>query len=396
MSVQIIHGDCRAVLLTLDAGSVQCCVTSPPYFGLRSYGIGIENGEMGSEPSPDAYVAEMVAVFREVRRVLRDDGTLWLNLGDSYVGHNAPGFRPGNEAKNGGVSNKNGVGMIEGYKPKDLLGIPWMVAFALRADGWYLRSDIIWAKDSCMPESVADRCTSSHEHVFHLTKRPDYFYDAFAIAEPVAGSSVARLAQDVEAQAGSHRANGGTKTNGPMRAVGGATRNKRSVWRINPEPCALAHFAVMPSKLAETCILAGTSERGCCPACGAPWERIVEKGEPDDAARRSAGADATGGYAGHSTKGHDAAGVQDASAVKARILDGMRVKRTTGWRPTCDCPPAEPVPCTVLDPFAGASTTLLVADRIGRNAVGIELNPDYIAMSKRRIEADAGMFGDVA
>lgn len=218
-------GDCRESLRSLAAGSVQTCVTSPPYFGLRDYG---HDGQLGLEQTPDEYVFTMVDVFREVRRVLADDGTLWLNLGDSYG------------------------------KKKQLLGIPWRVAFALQADGWYLRQDIIWHKPNPMPESVTDRCTKAHEYVFMFSKKPKYYFDHEAIKEPLAPSSVARLAQPTLAQqAGSTRVPG--KTNGNMKAVGnGETRNRRSVWTVTTKPYKGAHFATFPPGLIEPCVLAGS------------------------------------------------------------------------------------------------------------------------------------------
>ncbi len=182
MSVQILQGNCADVLPTIPDEFVNCCVTSPPYWGLRSYKV---DGQFGLERTPEEYVEKIVGVFREVRRVLRDDGTLWLNLGDSYAGHNLPGWRPGNEHKNKGVSNKNGVGYVAGLKPKDLVGIPWRVAFALQADGWYLRSDIIWSKPNPMPESVTDRPTKAHEYVFLLSKSERYYWDQGAVEEDI-------------------------------------------------------------------------------------------------------------------------------------------------------------------------------------------------------------------
>ena len=336
--IRILQGDCRQVLKTLPDESVHCCVTSPPYFGLRDYGMA---EQIGLEQTPDAFVAELVAVFQEVRRVLRGDGTLWLNLGDSYA----------NDTKWGGqTSGKHvraqhgdtGIGrrcQNTGLKSKDLIGIPWRVAFALQADGWYLRQDIIWSKPNQMPESITDRCTKAHEYVFLLSKAPHYYFDADAIAEPVAPASVARLAQDVGAQAGSMRVPG--KTNGAMKAVGSkrnsfaratketagehgqkpqhrpdredvdytGMRNKRSVWTIATKPFKEAHFATMAPELAENCIKAG------CPIGG-----------------------------------------------------------------------------TVLDPFGGAGTTGLVADQIQRDAILIELNPDYTDIAERRIQGDSPLF----
>lgn len=340
MSVRLLIGDCRERLAELPEQSVHTCVTSPPYFGLRDYG---HAGQIGLESTPDAFVAEMVAVFREVRRVLRDDGTCWINLGDSY---NSGTTKPSGASKTadvGGWTTRSGDAagarrtMSDSLKVKDLMGIPWRVAFALQADGWYLRQDIIWAKPNPMPESVTDRCTKAHEYLFLLSKSPRYYYDAEAIAEAVAPSTVTRLAQNVEDQQGSERVPG--KTNGAMKAkpprFGGnkygdsdeggrlysgndytdakdGKRNKRTVWTVATQPFKEAHFATYPPELIEPCILAG------CPQGG-----------------------------------------------------------------------------TVLDPFGGAGTTGMVADRLQRNAVLIELNPDYAAIAEKRLHGDAGMFSDV-
>jgi len=334
MTVRIITGDCRDCLREMDAGSVHVCVTSPPYFGLRDYGHG---DQIGLEQTPDEYVAQLVAVFREVRRVLRDDGTLWLNLGDSYSG---AGYS--NHAGTGGAQRIDGGKQKHlsktGLKSKDLIGIPWRVAFALQADGWYLRQDIIWHKPNPMPESVTDRCTKAHEYIFLLSKSPRYYFDAEAIAEAVAPSTIERLAQDVDGQAGSDRVPG--KTNGAMKAklprfggnkygdsadelhrtksgneytVTNGKRNRRSVWTIPTKPFRDAHFATFPPDLIEPCILAGCPEGG-----------------------------------------------------------------------------------TVLDPFGGAGTTGLVAARNNRDAILIELNPEYAAMSRLRISDDSPLFSEVA
>jgi DNA modification methylase len=314
MTVRILHGDCRDVLKTLPAESVHCCVTSPPYFGLRDYG---HDGQIGLEPTPDAFVAELVAVFREVRRVLREDGTLWLNLGDSYASG-------GRTKRDVGSENKGNAGAAQpfrptdGAKPKDLLGIPWRVAFALQADGWYLRQDIIWHKPNPMPESVTDRCTKAHEYVFLLSKSGRYFYDAAAIADPavyagqtcpVGGRNIAEWEEwsDSEAKTFERR----TRPKAPIDV--GETRNKRSVWTIATRAFTGAHFATMAPDLAETCIKAGCPEGG-----------------------------------------------------------------------------------TVLDPFGGAGTTGLVADRLQRDAVLIELNPAYADIAQRRIVGDAPLFAEVA
>ena len=347
--IQILQGDCREVLKTLPDCSVHCCVTSPPYFGLRDYGCA---GQIGLESTPDAYVAELVAVFREVRRVLRDDGTLWLNLGDSYAGSwgNAGGQNRGKGTQRpitvGSVvtdqSERNGCfvppakyGFSDiGVKPKDLIGIPWRVAFALQADGWYLRQDIIWHKPNPMPESVKDRCTKAHEYIFLLTKSARYYYDADAIREPYAPASLPRalrgVSEDNKWQAGApgstahtmsqprenrrkewEKEHGGggsgfaghsgyVDANGRL-LVNPAGRNKRTVWTVTTKPYREAHFATFPPDLIQPCIRAG------CPAGG-----------------------------------------------------------------------------TVLDPFGGSGTTGEVAASEGRKAILVELNPEYVKLAENR------------
>jgi DNA modification methylase len=394
--IRILQGDCRDVLATLPDAAVQCCVTSPPYYGLRDYGV---DGQIGLEQTPDEYVAQLVEVFRGVRRLLREDGTLWLNLGDSYaMSTKGAGGRGKQHTNNGSVMQDRRWQIPQGIKPKDLLGIPWRVAFALQADSWWLRSAIVWHKPNPMPESVTDRPTSAYEMVFLLAKSARYFFDAEAIQEPMTESAMARL-KSPRYQNSKNRPDvnyGNPKTDEATRArqVASGMRNSRNVWTIATQPYSEAHFATFPPELAERCIKAGTSEKGCCAKCGAPWVRVVEKGEPDWEHRAACGADTSGGYNGQSTKGHDTAGVQNASDVKRRILEGMRLK-TFDWSASCRCD-APTQPCIVLDPFAGAGTTLLVADRLHRNSIGIELNPTYADMARRRISDDAGMFASVA
>ena len=261
-------GDCLGTLRGLPAGVARCCVTSPPYWGLRDYGV---DGQLGLEPTPDAYVARLVEVFREVRRVLTDDGTLWLNLGDSYVRaqetnvpqtkHPTCSFPEHSKAgsSDGAVGRADRPGTRAGGKPKDLVGIPWRVAFALQADGWYLRSDIIWAKPNPMPESVRDRPTKAHEYVFLLAKRERYYYDAGAIAEEAihAGETVTnangkngQMGQFGQTRRGFLR-DGGVKVKD--------TRNARSVWSIATRPYPEAHFATFPEELPSRCLRAGSA-----------------------------------------------------------------------------------------------------------------------------------------
>ena len=266
--VNILIGDCRNLLREMAEKSVHTCVTSPPYFGLRDYGM---DDQIGLEQTPEAFVAEMVAVFREVKRVLRDDGTLWLNLGDSYASYRdgkatpdtTRGDSEGTLVPKGSAKNRMASTFAgSSIKHKDLIGIPWRVAFALQADGWYLRQDIIWHKPNPMPESVTDRCTKAHEYIFLLSKSPQYYFDHEAIKEPVADSSISRLSQNnLSNQLGSDRVP--FKTNGTMKAVGNTeNRNKRSVWTITTKPFKGAHFATFPPDLIEPCILAGCPEGG--------------------------------------------------------------------------------------------------------------------------------------
>lgn len=353
MTVRILTGDCMDLLAALPDESVHCVVTSPPYFGLRDYGVpptawpAVEftpvaglppvtvpamTSCMGLEPDPWAFVAHCVAVFREVWRVLRPDGTLWLNLGDSYA--NAGGKAQPHRNSSGGVGGSDGSrtqgyalagGGFErpatvgnGLKPKDLMGMPWRTALALQADGWWLRQDIIWSKPNPMPESVRDRCTKAHEYLFMLSKSPRYYFDAEAIAEQAkdwttGGPGVG--IQETQHYGAGNGGNGGLKAIAARYKSGDApqTRNKRSVWTIATQPFKEAHYATFPPDLVEPCILAGCPEGG-----------------------------------------------------------------------------------TVLDPFGGSGTTGMVASRLHRDAVLIELKPENVAMSERRITRDAPLLTKVA
>lgn len=322
----ILHGDALTQLKTLEPESVHTCVTSPPYWGLRDYGV---EGQIGLESTPEAYVDALVDVFREVRRVLRSDGTLWLNLGDSYTGSGKGGNpdegkqatnkgsqsigvlygKTGETARRAAVTNVSRRACAEhGMKPKDLVGIPWMVAFALRADGWYLRSDIIWSKPNPMPESVTDRPTKSHEYIFLLSKSAKYYYDAEAIKEAPSGNSHGGGRENATRKtwlthgAASHR---GLATAEPSGQDG---RNRRSVWTVSTFHFSEAHFATFPPKLIEPCILAGS-------------------------------------------KAGD----------------------------------------VVLDPFAGSGTTGKVAIELGRKAILIEPKAEYVEMIERRCKTTIGL-----
>lgn len=310
----IICGDALTCLKDMESESTNCCITSPPYFGLRDYGV---IGQIGVENTPEEYIDNLVKVFREVRRVLKPDGTLWVNIGDTYAtgtkSDHQQSRNPGVGANNRNAQNSiRRVGTPKGCKTKDLIGIPWLLAFALRADGWYLRQDIIWQKPNAMPESVKDRCTKSHEYLFLLSKSERYYFDASAIAEPAMQPGgdprlpSGRFKQHKQATIGQNKG----KTSTPGANSGKSTRNKRDVWSISTKGFKGAHFAVFPEKLVEPCILAGSKEGGI-----------------------------------------------------------------------------------ILDPFSGSGTTGIVAKRLRRNFIGIEINPAYHKMSIERIEMEENLIG---
>lgn len=379
---RILVGDCLRQLRTLPDQCVQMCLTSPPYYGLRSYlpdGHPDKSKEIGTEKTPELYVGKMVKVFREVRRVLRDDGCLFLNIGDSYAANRSYQV-PDSKHKN--VGNSRASKVPSGLKAKDMIGIPWMLAFALRADGWYLRDDIIWHKKSPMTSSVEDRCCKAHEYVFLLTKKARYFWDIDAIMEP---SIHAGVVKTTTAKSGSHAQaiGSGTKPHGNgklgAQVLIGDNRFPRSVWSLSSNTFKGAHFATMPTKLAEKCIKAGTSEKGCCPECGAPWVRIVKRKR---VATRP-GADTK--VNGTTSEVH---GNRDPERhVTKRVLKG--------WKAGCGCG-EKPVPCVVLDPFFGAGTSGVVAKCLQRTWIGCELSEKYADMAFERIakvDAGFGLFG---
>lgn len=403
-SVQLYCGDCLEVMKGMAKQSVHCVVASPPYWGLRDYGV---EGQLGLEKTPEEFTKKLVAIFRAVRRVLRDDGTVWINLGDSYntqqAGNRTPsGFsqtRPSRVSGNGDQETvKHGRGLVAGLKPKDLCGIPWRVAFALQADGWYLRSDIIWSKPNPMPESCTDRPTKAHEYLFLLTKKPKYFYDADAIRETTGREA----SWNKWSQADGRQSPSGTLPEGVGVGFGSkkdslthpAGRNRRTVWTMPTQAYPDAHFATYPTALVEPCILAGTSEKGCCPECGKPWVRVVEK------SRQST-------RPGINTKCDAKTWDKDTMQTIPNRLDGnvignrdpqrhCSMSTTLGWEPGCECEhihegertgrPWHPTqPCVVLDPFMGSGTTLQVARWLGRHGIGIELNAEYIDQAVKRI-----------
>jgi DNA modification methylase len=378
----VYGGDCREVLASLPADSVDCVVTSPPYWGLRDYG---NDGQLGLERTPEEYVAHLAQVFQEVRRVLKPSGTCWLNLGDSYAASQSGGDKVfGNPAFNENrpsrAATKTPARSLGGLKPKDLVGIPWRVAFALQADGWYLRSDIIWSKPNPMPESVTDRPTKSHEYLFLLTKSPRYFFDADAVREEGSGRNWATAGGNIMG-AGVHKHIDKFVDRGEGRNREDAFgRNIRSVWNIATRPYPGAHFAVFPPELPERCIKAGSSEHGVCSTCGAPYERIIERigGPPPGDHRQREGFDDT-------SKQAHASGTVDGSALSKVYREfGYAENRTVGWRPTCAHDSEPPVPAVVLDPFGGSGTVGMVANRLSRRAILIDLNPEYLKQQMKR------------
>ena len=396
MTVRILQGDVFARLAELPDESVHCVVTSPPYWGLRSYGD--LAGEIGREPTLDEHIDVLVRVFREVRRVLRSDGTCWINYGDAYAHDGKWGGESGGKQSYLDDANRMRIGREKrrtGLKPKDLIMLPARLALALQADGWWVRSEIIWAKPNPMPESATDRPTSAHEKIYLLTKSARYFYDAKAVQTAQAVESLARQDRAMKGYAppgqtahnglmaprknkrhqaiptgwdtglGAHgtiHLNGRTPRSDKQRGhsrrhagfngrwdamskeeqqAGGA--NLRNIWLLASEPFRGSHYATFPPALVETCLKAGTSEKGACSACGAPLVRLT----------------------------------------------------SSGWALSCDCEAAGVVPCVVLDPFGGAGTTGLVADRLGRDAILIELNESYVEMARARIRNDIPLFNPV-
>lgn len=370
----------------LEPQSVHTIVTSPPYWGLRSYLDKDDPGkamELGAERTPEEYVQRLVEVFRALRPALHDTGQLWLNLGDSY----ATGGTGGQSSSSTLRGNGHGGGKplsrqlqrlnedtqarraLPGMKPKDLVGIPWMVAFALRSDGWYLRSDIVWSKPNPLPESVRDRPTKSHEYLFLLTKSPRYYFDQEAVREP--GSENIPWAASTNGGTKARLIRGDGNPEGLGKPAEAAGRNIRSVWSIATQPYSGSHYATFPPALIYPCIKAGTSERGVCEACGSPWKRVVER-------ERVWTAKDVG------TTNKDAHLAPQSMARNGDSRAGNVGSRTVGWQPTCSCS-ADTIPATVLDPFCGSGTTMLAARKLGRRSIGLDLDQRNIALIEERM-----------
>lgn len=432
--------DVRITLRELPGSSVHMVCTSPPYWGLRDYGTepvvwggdplceheweevvpqdsrhrhiaenstkegsvaeqwdypedhgsycahcGAWRGSLGLEPTPEEFVAHLVEVFREISRVLRPDGTLWVNLGDTYFAGGSTTESSNNNRNyehlctlqtrsTDGQSQRPIKSRTHNYlKPKDLVGIPWRFALAMQQEGWYLRADIIWAKNNPMPESVRDRTTRAHEYIFlfaHPDSKGSYFYDAEAIKEETAQPGRVR-ADTFGGKSWEHRqqhSEGGLY-------MGSTTRNKRSVWSVNPKPYPGAHFAVWPEELVRPMILAGTSEHGVCASCGTPWERERLSLEVEEKEGVSIGGDPSRHDGGVRTKDPTGGG---GNVLASRTAFGA-------WLPGCACLDPSPAPATVLDPFSGSATTGRVAVTSGRHYIGTDLNPEYLSLAQSRV-----------
>ncbi|MCG8511847.1 MAG: hypothetical protein MI741_21740, partial [Rhodospirillales bacterium] len=375
-SYNILIGDCREKLAELPDQHFHCCVTSPPYYGLRDYGV---VGQIGLEPTPDDFVAAMLAVFggRDnpvgVWRVLRDDGCLWINIGDSYASapkNRTPEQATANSTLTGSQQTQGGVltqpnKVVAGLKPKDLIGIPWRIAFTLRDAGWYLRDAIVWQKLSPMPGSQKDRCTSSYEYIFQLAKQRIYHFDLEAIKEPAQNwgtrdrKGQAAYTDGVTPQRKGHT--GCLDADFSQRG-----RTPRNVWRIAHEGFDGGHFAVFPREIPLRCIKASTSERGCCLSCGAPWKRMLDKVRRPTRPGETTKVKVPSGWdtklRSHGTIHQEGRTQETEYRETAEVgnRDPQRhvtETRTVGWQPGCDCimpagnMPLPPVPCRVLDPF---------------------------------------------
>jgi DNA modification methylase len=406
MNIDIYIGNCLETLQKMDDQSVNTCITSPPYWGLRDYGTAEwiggnkhcdhqgeimrkhhisdnkdkpreffknqcgkcgairKDSQLGLEDTPEEFVDNLVKVFREIKRVLKDDGTVWLNLGDSYSsgGRTTTTNQTLRGDKDYGVTRPK---PSEGIKPKDLIGIPWRVALALQADGWYLRQDIIWHKPNPMPESVRDRCTKAHEYIFLLSKNIKYYFDNEAIKEDgviKAGTKGAKGSKERQNQKG-------VNARPPEYKIYDGKRNKRSVWTVTTKPFKGAHFATFPMDLIEPCVLAGCPEK-ICTECDKPYIRkLIKSGEMQ---RRWSKNNADGSP-------------YNKQGSMQNIYEDL------GLQKQCDCNTNETKAGTVLDPFGGSGTTAIVANKHNRNAVLCELNEEYVGIAKERITNTLGM-----
>ena len=394
-----IHvADVMEGLAAIPSGSVHCVVTSPPYWGLRDYGF---DGQFGSEKTPQEFVAKMVEVFQGVKRVLRDDGVLFMNLGDSYAtGGGAVGRAPGGGSQGerfirAGMINTQANRMNFGLSAGNAIGVPWRVAFGLQDDGWILRSEIIWAKPSPMPESVSGwrwkdgrlaigswRPTKSHEQIFMFAKTSRYFCDGDGSKEQATGIPSGNKKRMWGNNDTTDRRNGtgSVERHGNIPHGGSETRNMRSVWRISPESYKEAHFATYPTELVRRCLIAGTSRGGCCSDCGRQFAPVVES-------KRTATRPGTNSKVNRASDDENSPYEQHGGSVVGN-RDPQRHTTTTivtGYLPTCKCGADKSRP-VVLDPFSGSATTGQVAINMGCDYIGIEANPEYADLGVERLE----------
>jgi DNA modification methylase len=412
----ILPGDCRETLTTLAPGSVHMAVTSPPYWGLRSYlpaDHPLKALEIGSEPTPEAFIANLIDVFRAVRRVLRDDGTVWVNLGDTYGGSRGNKMPAPNTKW--AIAEADTPGNGKGDTTRlNRVGIPERFALAMQADGWYWRDTIIWHKPAPMPTSVNgwrwERCRVKTKSQWETGTHPSQTIGlqsnlkanpASAEWRPCPGCPKCRAHDGWVLRKGSWRHTCAHEyifmfSKGPkymvdaeaVKVIGpdGIPSNPRSVWTIGPQPLKHKHYAAYPEELPRRCILAGTPDKGCCPKCGSPWARMVELDRWNDREERQGLVKGNPNPERHEQRIHNTNGQTSGS-----------VGRTVGWLPTCDCNAGEPVPCTVLDPFGGSGTTAIAARMMGRNAISCELNQEYIdIMAKRDAETAPLLLGSNA
>jgi len=364
----LLNGSSKKVLERFPSNTFHTVVTSPPYWQLRDYFV---DGQLGNEATPEEYVENLVDILREVKRTLRKDGNLWLNLGDGY--NNSSGFcrarkKWKREGRTGGSADKK-VFRHDHIKQKDLIGIPWAVAFALQKDGWYLRCDIIYSKTNPMPDGAKDRPTRSHEYIFLLSKSHKYFYDYYAVLEDTESKPKGTQGFGANNQEGTFRMD----QNRIFEHYG--KRNKRSVWTTSVSSFKGKHFATFPQDLINPCVCASTSEKGCCVKCGTPWVRDFEKIEvPID---RTTGKRHT-----------EIVDIINFADIKQEYDLQLIFK---GWNKSCDCDTEETKPCLVLDPFSGMATTGLAAFKYNQHYVGIELNKEYLEMSRDRLMGEDTM-----
>jgi DNA modification methylase len=382
---RVLAGDVCEQLAQLPANHYHVAVTSPPYYQQRDYGV---PGQIGLEATLEEYVATMVRVFQEVRRVLRDDGTFWLNIGDKR----AAGKNAGARGQDPRRRHAGPRGPKLNHLTSQVLGIPWRLALALQADGWQLRSDIIWHKTNPMPESTNRRTMNAHEYLFMFSKTPAWHFDAYAIMEEVSGTAHSRgTGVNPKAQANPKHALSGKANPQYSQAMRGLVVDKRlprSVWSIPTFSLKAKHFAAFPPRLVERVLKAGAGEAGCCEVCGRPWKRMVKRerfatrpGKDTKISKRDLEKPPPG------WTGPNRIGNRDTARHETKVT-------TLGWKPACDCHEnvamgfKPVVPCRAIDPFLGSGTTAMVAQRLGIDCDGIELSREYAALSVRRVTED--------